>query len=160
MVGTKGKGSFTVANFIPLQEVEETCAITHKSLCEMSNCGMKFWGTLSLAKTAKNRTLGQVCKLIYMLKTLDHPSHDWSGNALNVQVCCICLNLAPKAWPRNDRDYRSQGLELLVNCDLIGCQQFLVKHIKALPTFPKLDSYFFYNKEEMQHFSSVVKECD
>jgi hypothetical protein len=95
-----------------------------------------------------------------MLKTLDHPSHDWSGNALNVQVCCICLNLAPKAWPRNDRDYRSQGLELLVNCDLIGCQQFLVKHIKALPTFPKLDSYFFYNKEEMQHFSSVVKECD
>lgn len=85
-MGTKGEGSFTVANFIPLQEVEETCAITHESLCEMSNCGMKFLGTLSLAKTGKNRTLGQVSKPIYMLKKLKHPSHDWSGNALNVQV--------------------------------------------------------------------------
>lgn len=101
--------------FIPLPEVEETCAITHESLCEMSNCGMKFCRTLSLGKTGKNRTLGRVSKPIYMLKTLDHPSHNWSGNALNVQVCCICLNLASKAWPRNERYCRSQGFELFVN---------------------------------------------
>ncbi len=31
-----------MAKFIALREVEETCAITNESLCEMSNCGMKF----------------------------------------------------------------------------------------------------------------------
>jgi hypothetical protein len=61
------------------------------------NCGMKFCRTLSLGKTGKNRTLGRVSKPIYMLKTLDHPSHNWSGNALNVRVLLHMLKFGFKS---------------------------------------------------------------